>query len=149
MDKDGELPGHSKMQCGWERRLSPFLSADLDEMRNHNVEKISDFLVSLRTWCFHFPSRIFCEKSINPTSYRFHAVSVRSFDQENAKVMDYLTLNIEENEYRKQTEITASTLDMFRLQEVAYFSIRWQLSDGCFSAIILSWNLLFTYNQTR
>lgn len=78
-----------------------FLSVELDEMPNRNIEKISNFQRSrtLPTRLI-FHSASFAEKSINPVSYRFCTASAHFSSKENEKVVDYLTLNIEENEHR-------------------------------------------------
>lgn len=43
--------------------------------------------------------------SINPASYRFRTASAYFFCEENEKVVDYLTLNIEENVEREWKQV--------------------------------------------
>jgi len=98
-----ELSSHGAKQ---EMCLSLLLSAELDEMPNRNIGKISNFQHSwtLSTWLI-FHSASFAEMSINPASYRFRTGSAYFFCEENKKVVDYLTLNIEEIECRKRMKV--------------------------------------------
>lgn len=104
-----------------------------------------------------FHSASFAEKSINPTSYRFCTTSAQFFYKENEKVVDYLTLTIE-NEYQEgkkssdcnnkslmiATKITASFFDRFVYRKGAPLFYRittdneWQVSPGYFEVNLQS-----------
>jgi len=76
-----------------------FLGAEFDEIPNRNIEKISSVAECSQRGSFF----IFCGKvHKSDLTYRSRAVSAHFFHKGNEKVVDYLTLNIEENEYRER-----------------------------------------------